>query len=272
MLRRLSLLAVKNLQVSLMNLQGDYNPEQANRQVIEKCNLFRQLSTEIAALGESVQIKIIPFYDPALIHFSKLGAEQQDRILVAIRAYLEIYQATLAEGSSVLDSARVIWNTLVKLGYKPTSDIFSHIKNGNIIEIHDNHLVQIFRNINFFNFCSYSLEDLYCYQITDLYKRDFNLEKDLMMVVTKIYKGEVNKTIDPGLRTHFIDEKISLKKLKISAHIQLMSPLYSAATTNGLPVATLAILSAELSTDVDNDLGQLIPLRPYVLNVPDLQL
>lgn len=225
----------------MMNVNTFTNTSNANLE------LFRQLANTVVEIGKQANIPIVPYRDESLPHFSKLDQTAQSRVLTALKAYVDIYTATLAEGSSALDSLRVIWNALVQLGYKPTSDLFSFITSGSIIEIHDNTFVQIFRSINFFNLCTYSLEELYCHQITDLYERDLQLETQMMGIVSNIYSGEITNTILTGLKPHVIQEKMSEAKLRVMGHIKYLSPLYSSEKLNHNPIATIAIENAELS-------------------------
>ena len=214
--------------------------------------LFRQLANEIAALGFKYGVTITPYQDENLIHFSKLSTELQVKVLKSLQIYLNIYNSTVAEGTSALNSARVIWNALAQLGYRPTSDVFSFFQDGNIIEIYDDSFVQVFRSINFFNLCSYSLEDLYCHQITELYERDLPFEKSLMEIVTRLYRGEIKSTILTGLQPHVIQEKKSHQKFRVLGHIKYISPLYSSHSPSDIPKATLGIEYAKFFSSADN--------------------
>ncbi len=210
---------------------------------------FRQLASEIAALGTKFEISIVPYRNFELLHFSKLNLDIQSKILQSLQVYFNIYSSTLAEGSLPSDAARIIWNALAELGFKPTSDVFSYIEDGNIIEIHDDSFVQIFRSINFFKFCSYSLEELYCHQMTDLYERDLQLESNLMGLVAKLYRGEIKATTMTGLKAHIIQEKKSESKLRVKALIKYIAPLYSRSSTYLIPIATLVIETADFSSE-----------------------
>lgn len=207
------------------------------------CSKFKAIATEIASMGASVGIKIIPFHNSNLEHFSNLNSEARFNILNSLQIYLNVYKAVQAEGSSLLDSIRVVWNALSQLGYRPTSDLFTYIKSGNVIEIHNSSLVQVFRNLNFFKFCSYSLEELYCYQMPELYTRDISFEEQLLTYVKQIYASEVRSVIKPELKTHTISELKSQDRLNISDDIHYIAPLFS---QEGRPVATLAIESPRI--------------------------
>lgn len=213
---------------------------------IENSNLFRQISMKIANLGSTVGIKIVPFYNPSLIYFNRLNELDQKAVLAALTKYLNIYQAVVAEGASVLNSSRVVWNALLQLGYRPSSNLFSYITDDHLIEIHDQTYVQVFRNLNFFNYCSYSLEDLYCNHLTDLYERDVSVEQDLIRIATKIFSGQAKDVVDADLKPHIIQEKMSENKFAVYCDIEKMAPLYSSSESNAGAKAILTIEKAEV--------------------------
>jgi len=226
---------------------------------IENSNQFRKIALEIADLGTSVGIKIVPFYHPSLIFFSKLDFARQGVILSALQTYLNIYKSVIAEGYSVLNSSRVVWNALLQLGYRPTSDLFSYIRDEHIIEIHDLNLVQVFRNLSFFNYCSYSLEELYCNQMTDLYTRDPELEKKLLQFAPLLYSGTVKNVIEPQLEPHIIEEKMSTGKLAIFCKVCGLAPLYASSGTHDGVAATMTIEQADI-VQVPEQYAEVIPL------------
>lgn len=247
-------------------MESTYNTQRFSAEnSTENSNLFRQISLKVSKLGASVGIKIIPFHNPNLPSFSKLSLLQQKNVLKSLKTYLNIYESVAAEGSSILNSSRVVWNALLQLGYRPTSDLFAYIRDEHLIEIHDNNLVQIFRNLSFFNYCTYSLEDLYCNHLTDLYTRDEKLEKELIQIVTKIYSGQVDQVIDPQLQPHVIEEKASANKYAVFCHIQNMAPLFSNSESNGAAIATLTIEFAETFKTPERS-AEVIPLSSFSAN------
>ena len=211
-----------------------------------QCLKFKEIANEIAALAATVNITVIPFRHENLEHFLKLDSQGRTSVLKTIEIYLNVYKAVQAEGSSLLDSVRVIWNALVGLGFRPTSDLFNYIKTGNVIEIHDDQLVQVFRNFAFFNFCSYSLEELYCYRLTDLYSREDSVNQDLIGYLQRLYSGSVKTVLPINLKPHIISELISNSKLKIYDQVHYMAPLFS-TESGGAPVATITIESANIN-------------------------
>lgn len=211
----------------------------------DHCSQFKAIADEITKMADSVNIKIVPYYSDQLEHFVKLDSDIRKNILNSLQVYLNVYKAVQSEGSSLLDSVRVIWNALAQLGYRPASDLFSYINSGNIIEIHNNQLVQVFRNLTFFNYCSYSLEELYCYKMPELYTRDLTFEHDLMKYVQQIYSGEIKSIIKTELKPHTITELASRDRLHITDDIHYIAPLFDAKGGHQA-VATLCIESARI--------------------------
>lgn len=213
--------------------------------------IANEIANEIAALAASVNIKITPYNHESLEHFSKLNDENRQAVLASIEVYLNVYKAVKAEGVSLLDSTRVIWNALTELGYRPTSDLFSYINSGNVIEIHNDRLVQVFRNLVFFDYCSYSLEELYSYEMPSLYSRDIAFETELMGYVGQIYDGEARTVIKLQLKPHMITELASKDKLQITDDMHFIAPLFS-SKGGSKPVATLTIESARIESRGDS--------------------
>lgn len=251
-----------------------------SKNITSNCDLFRRVSSEVANLAAQVGIQVVPFYNSSLKLFSQLKYDQQNEVIGALNVYLNIHKLTKADGESILNSSRVVWNALIQLGFKPTADLFSFLTEGNVIEIHDIQYRQIFRSLSFFQFCSYSLEDLYCTHIVDLYERDINLETELMAIASKIYRGDIDKTIDSGLKPHIIREKSSHDRLNIHAHIKYLSPLYKTDYSSHLPQAIVGIevaqtsmastTSPQLSASIQPD--NVIPLFASVSNEKDFLL
>lgn len=194
--------------------------------LIDDRERFILLSTQITDLAGSVGIKIKPFHRKSLPHFSRLDASSRTQTLQSLSDYCEVYLATRNQGFSLLDSGRVIWNFLRRIGCRPTSDLFNYFQFGNVVEIHDIHLVQIFRNFNFFQFCTYTLEELYCYPFTQLYRRENDVETGIIDAFTRIHQGDVTHVIPVNVAPHVISENLSEGRLQISAEVKFVAPLF----------------------------------------------
>ncbi len=84
-----------------------------------------------------------------------------------------------------------------------------------VIEIHDSRFHQIFRNFKFYEFCSYSLEELHCGPWTVLYERDEAAMRQLMGVVGEVFDDGVPFVDCRGIR-HVTAEAKSVFKLRMN--------------------------------------------------------
>ncbi len=205
---------------------------------------FKWLSERISALGEKEGFKIIPYRDPSLPIFSKKTEPEQCEIVRQLETYLQICQLTLSNGGNVCDPTAISWAAIKHMGFRPCSDLFSYIRQDDVIEIHDPVGIQIFRNFNFYHYCSYSLEELYSSPWSQLYTRNEEVFRGLMMIATRVYNGEIKSTIATGLPKHIIEELYSPFKYKISAEVKYVSPLFD---HHSRPVSTVAIEKGELA-------------------------
>ncbi len=133
--------------------------------------LFRILSTEISEIGARQGITITPFHSDDLPSFSKLSDECQSNILNQLSCYIEICKETLSAYGDLNFSVQMVWVALKELQLIPCSDLFTKVTNDDVIEIHDLQNRQIFRNLKYFEFCSYTLEDIHCVPWTNGFGR-----------------------------------------------------------------------------------------------------
>jgi hypothetical protein len=200
---------------------------------------FRELATEVARQGEIIGVEIVPYRDANLPFFSELASEKRKSILEDLADYVAICQATKAQGYDLNDGPRLLWNALLKFGLRPTSDLFQFAHDGNVIEIHNQNFVQIFRNFRFYECCSYTLEELHCFPWTTLYRRVQAVEGQLIEAVTDIFAGKVTRTLRLDIAPHVIEETQSPFRFRIQAQVRHISPLYDENT--GKVAATVVI-------------------------------
>lgn len=241
-------------------------PDHFSNQETNQCLKFKAIANEISSLASTVGIDIVPFKNEKLEHFLKLNSMGRESVLKSIEVYLNVYKAVQAEGASLLDSVRVIWNALIGFGFRPTSDLFNYIKAGKVIEIHNRNLVQVFRNFAFFKYCSYSLEELYCHPLAELYSREDSVNQNLMEYLQKLYSGSIKSVLPIDLKAHLISELASETKLQIYDQIHFMAPLFS-SSGGTMPVATITIESADLDYEV---LASEVANKPPVENLAKL--
>lgn len=205
---------------------------------------FIRLSEKTREYCASVGVNVVPFKNLQLPFFSTLSRERQLQVLANLESNIRVCEITLSNGEKLTDSAAMTWSAIKELKLRPTSDLFSFITNDAVIEIHDAQGCQLYRNFQFYSFCSYTLEELYCLPWNELYTRDESVLNGLFALASKIYAGQVKETISTGLPTHVIKELNSPFKYEINADVDYLSPLYD---LNNRPVATVAIERGQLT-------------------------
>ncbi len=214
-----------------------------NKADVLNVNRFKNLAVGLTDLAFQSGVEIYPFFDENLLHFRALSNLEQDFVLGQLSNYVDICQDTIERGHSLKNDGQLLWSAMRKFGLRPTSDLFQFITPGDIIEIHTANFTQIFRNFSFFEFCSYSLEDLYCRSWIKLYKRPAAIEIELMKVGTQAFSGLYDSTIAVVVPEHIVEETSSRRQLKLRVNMKFGSPLFDIVT--GKPAAVISIEAAE---------------------------
>jgi hypothetical protein len=181
-------------------------------------------------------------YLEGLPFFGRLSIDQKKDIVEQLSFYQDLCSEQIAEGFSLKDSPTFIWRALRSLGLTPPSDLFSTITQEDIIEIYSSENRQLFRNFNFFEYCSYSFEELHSLEWWHLFQRDGEVLRKLYEPVDLLMSGKVRESIVPNVEPHVISEISSEDRLSMQYDIRLVSPLFK----NRQPAAYLVVERAQL--------------------------
>lgn len=203
----------------------------------EFMSLTEELSRWLAAEGIRCQS-----YTPGLPHFSKLSVDKRADIVQSVRFYKELCQEQTNEGYKITDSLVLTWRALNKLGLTPRSDLFDKVTDEDIIEVYAGDGRQLYRNFKFFDFCSYTMEDLYSLEWWSLYNRDEAITAKLYAIVGRIFSGELDTTVVPDCPPHIVSETSSVEKMRMEYEPRMISPLYH----NRVVTAVIAIVRAKI--------------------------
>lgn len=216
---------------------------------------FKKISTEIAEIAKSVNIKIYPYHDPKLIYFSKLELAQRKLILQQLEIYLQICKKIVAELGTNFDFGQSIWIALKEFGFTPSSDLFQYLKNDRIIEIHNLDGQQVYRNLYFFKFCSYTLEELYSIPWVELFSRPEKNIHQMVSFVQKMSSTKIHKTVKvTEIEPHELVEIRSALKIKSFYEPLYYSPLFDkyGNVTAGLAIENAQVIS--MNTELNSEL------------------
>ena len=187
----------------MANLSGAYKIRSSDgSQFVED---FRELADRLVGFGSRVGVRIIGYRDSKLPLFRALAPETQESIVRELKFYLEICEETLANGHDLRNSKQLVWYAMRKFGFVPPSNMFDLVDDSYVVEVHDRELHQVFRNFVFYEYCSYSLEELHCRPWPELYKRDQNAMASMLEVVDSLLANRVSWVDCRGIK-HFISE------------------------------------------------------------------
>lgn len=215
---------------------------------------FRTMALQIAKFGAKAGVKIRPFKDEDLPYFSKLPIDKRKQIISSLDFLIRVCEATIKNGYSADDSAQLTWYAIKELGWRPSSDLFEKIDNDSIIEIYDTNNLQVFRNFNFFDFCSYTLEEIHCIPWTTLYYRpDESITKEILRHISDHFESHSYTTKYVGIPKHSVKETRSAQKYELFISLEYISLLFNSANS---PEAIVAIETAKFNgpqTSVQNE-------------------
>ncbi|QDK38304.1 hypothetical protein [Bdellovibrio sp. NC01] len=201
---------------------------------------FKRDAMKLSMICSSSGFRVRPYKD-GLPHFGKLSADKQVEIIRSIKFYIELCQEQLSEGSSLRDNLSFTWKALRKLGLTPKSDLFSLIKDDDIIEIYNGESRQVYRNLRYYDFCSYSIEELYSLEWWNLFSRDDGeITRKLFEESNKLLTGEVEGHIFSETKEHVVTELASAELLSNKYRAKLLSPL----TVNKTAQAFMVVIEA----------------------------
>nr|BFD60039.1 hypothetical protein CKG001_21460 [Bdellovibrio sp. CKG001] len=186
---------------------------------------FKTISEDICRMLATEGKSIVP-YLPGLPYYSKLPTAGKKQVVETLRFYQELCHSQLAEGYRINDSLSFTWRAFRRLGLVPRAELFSHMVDEDIVEIYSEDHIQLFRNFTFFDFCSYTLEELHTNEWWALFERDEEITTKIIEEVRKVFSEEVRETFAPDIPKHVLREIRSAERLCQSMEIRRMSPLY----------------------------------------------
>ncbi len=150
--------------------------------------------------------------------------------------------ADLIMAADVRNSKDLMWRYFGKMRYAPCSDVLGRIEDDDILEVFDMNGDQIFRNLNYFDVVSMSVEDLMSVNWKRDFKRGTKVTFQLIEMSFRFATGIFTQTMDCAkVPVHIIQELIA-KRNVIELNLKFISPLKQ----NGKCVAILVASRARI--------------------------
>lgn len=189
---------------------------------------FRDLALELAAIGASIDVTIRPFSQANLPYFSALTLSEQQDVVMQLARYVSICQDVIASGGSLRSTRTFVWRAFREFGWKPNSDFFNEMRDDHVVEIYDFDNLQIFRNFRFFEFCSYTLEDIFTRPWTSLFlRRHESQTQRLLNEIEALCKSRSRETVRFNAGIQNIYEADSEHRHSVDLEIEVAALLFN---------------------------------------------
>jgi hypothetical protein len=204
---------------------------------------FSELLLEFTKILNSVEIQIVPFREENWKKFFTVPAPQLHAIYCGFKSYCDLYASAIEEGENIRDDKALLWRTITKLGLRPCSDLMEHIEKNDVVEIYDKNYVQLYRNLRFFELCSYTLLELLTNEWFMLYRRPASITTAMIASVDDVMSGKWRTTkVNVEIPEHFLEEIFSEECNVFKVTQKIQSPLFG---KNNSPEAIVGVLHAE---------------------------
>jgi hypothetical protein len=235
-----------------------------NEETDYKSEEFVSLAQKLADLFIAEGYPLIPFNNSNVPYFRLLDSSTKALVINNLKFYLELCEEQVRENYSLNDSKTLLWKMIKKMKLVPSSDMLNHVKDGHVIEVYDRNNIQLFRNAEFLNICSYTIEDVYCRPWTDLYERDVFTIQQIGLAIGELFSGKQKGTFKPRIPTHSLIEKESAFQHRIVIDVDALSPLFDG---NNNIVAFIVLESCTLTEKLEIDAFE----KQHLLNESQIQ-
>lgn len=150
-----------------------------------------------------------------------------------LRTDLALFDELRAAGESPGDTVRFLWRFLARSRLAPTGDLFDKIVDTDVINVYGPDQTMVFQSLNFFDWVSVTLEQVFCEAWHVLSRRDPAIAQQIYEAGVQLFSGGIRETWNPGLPWHLIEEVESELQLSFDLRLKYLAPLYQAGQIAG---------------------------------------
>lgn len=187
---------------------------------------FITLSKQLSFLVEQEGWVVRPYQNESLPFFSVLAEEQKIATCDELTDYLKICTQTQAAGHHISDARFLVNEAREHHGFYFHEDVNKLIEKGDVVEFYKTNHMQIFRTFNYFEFTSYTIEDIYCRPWFSLYERDKEITEKILTLAAPVFNGQQLTPLFLDVGVHLITERASLERLQLRNKANWIAPLY----------------------------------------------
>lgn len=197
-------------------------------------NQFRSLSENLCQTLELEGLMVRPYQMSSLPYFQALSTPEQVQALQLLENYMSVCRSARADAASIRDGREIVNKALKYFNLQVDPQVFDYLDPMCVFEFYSANQTQFFRTANFFEFNSYTVEDIYSRNWMSLYDRDEGITTEIFKFAGQILSGETKDIILPNLPAHIVIERASLEKLKTEVRFECLAPLTRDSRTVGI--------------------------------------
>lgn len=186
---------------------------------------MNSLSTKLKSEMEYLQSKIgSRRLIPTQSEFESLAAPNAIKALEFMAPYRAIYEKLEIEGLPLNDN-EAFRCALNQFNLKTVDDVEQFFDPGDIIEIYDRNLVQMYHNLTFYLYCSYDLLMLATTPLYQLYTRDAESNAAIFKKIDEVLKDPNRRTVKFSVPEHYLKETKIKTPARFKINFKYISPL-----------------------------------------------
>ncbi len=200
-------------------------PESSFRQ--EDLDFFARLKNFSNLVGK-FDVEIEPYSRTGVSKFKEMSLHGRSQTIRNFTQYADLLEGAAKNGINLRHEKEVLTYVLARVGLTASDSAMDLIEDGHIIEIYTAEHIQIFRNIEFMQYCNYSLLDLLTFTFFDLYERAALVTNKLLEASSRIFSSDI-EVLD--LRSefphHVLRQRFAEPKAEIELDMRYLWPLFA---------------------------------------------
>ncbi len=203
-------------------------------------------------LSSALQLNEIPFktYDErSLKDFMQIAPDKQREVIENAIAYTELIPSGPLAKFNLAVEKSVLQKVFKRLSIYPKDNFMDYIEEGDIIEIYTSKFIQVYRNLEFFRYCGYTLVDLLIKEWYMLYERPKSVTDVLYQISSNTLENGLG-TVPYNVKEHILRERYLGLNKAFKIRMKYLCPLVDQNT--GVTQGLVHSMSAE-TISVDHD-------------------
>ena len=187
---------------------------------------FRKIAEEVAAYFQQAGVNVKAYHEASLPHFSALSQERKRSAVHYLSLIRNIILDQTRNGTDAGNDSMALWSALKIFELTPGKELFRFLEGDDKIEVYDLAGIQIWRNCNVMEICSYTLEEIYSFEWQERYERAEAQNHAILNAVKETLEKGIEQYVHAGISDHLVIEKFSELRFQLNVRHDYFFPLF----------------------------------------------